>query len=135
MPAENLDEIPVVLEMQMTNTNENSKALDTDNYPFVGGTSALLANKIVKVSHIFIDMTTDAVNVLEYVKLDDNWVIDIPFAFGAFVPGQQIYEINVKTFFGRDHLACRDTVATKLSAYNSGTVTVWLHGVASDRNQ
>ena len=50
MKMDDLQGDPVTIELIMANdTNEYAFELDTDNYPVVGGTDPLLADRTVKV--------------------------------------------------------------------------------------
>jgi len=133
MSHEILDGDPVCIEMFMPTNAIVTFTLDSSTYPSValGGTTATLANKTIRLSNIFMYLGAAAGEVLEYIKIDDWIVTSAPFQVGYLGVGIY-YDFNIEKIFGRKYLAIRNTIKVKMSAAAAGTAKYYFQGIATD---
>jgi hypothetical protein len=132
---DDLEGIPVVLQISLPAVAEVTFEPDTDNYPIVGGTDPELADKTIKISEIVYYSGAAGLSVLEYVKIDDELVIVEPYAGAYDDTGATVisFKFNMKQIFGRDYLALRNKIAAKCSVNAGGDAFIYAKGIAVDR--
>jgi hypothetical protein len=136
---EDTDGFPVVLEILLPNDTEVTFEPDTDNYPIVGGVAPALEDKTIKVSSIGYYAGVAGTDALEYIKVDDQLVVNEPYAMGydGLVATQVRFEVNIKEKFGQKFLALRNKLAVKLLAapVPAGDAKIYVYGMAVDRTE
>jgi len=134
---ENIEGIPVVLQVLLPAVAEVTFEPDTDNYPIVGGASAELENKTILVSEIVYYSGAAGLSLLEYIEIDDQIITREPLGIAYDDTGSTriAFKLNMKTMFGRDFIALRNKLAVKSSLNAGGDAVLYVYGIAVDRTQ
>jgi hypothetical protein len=131
MDKDDLRGSPVCVKMDINNTIvENVFTLDTSTYD---GTAAYFLNKTIKLKSILIDPSAVAGDVIEYIKVDDHLITEVPYTLN-FLGGVRYYEINLEAVFGK-LIPVREKIQVRKSATNSANMDVFFFGIEMPRNE